>query len=295
MSDGDWYQRLTYRLVAITLFLLAVLTVAVSWNYGLNQERLYEQEAIQAHADYTKYSCQQINQAEEILSTTEQPLREPCTPNENAQQENDNRRNYADLVAQRSSALWAKIMGIAALIGMGLSAVGVALVWITFKETQKTNEITATVSRPILRAYVQMMSDPQTENEPLNLTWRVIVDTNNIGPTTARFVKVTNPKACVDGGGWFALNPTVPDDVSVDIINGPPHRFEFTGDTAPLANRPTRHDDIKILVKLSFTMSYADVFGRRHTEPYVLMGNTYWSETQPVFVVELAIQHQKNG
>ena len=41
-------------------------------------------------------------------------------------------------------------MGIAALIGMGLSLVGVALVWTTFRETRKANEIAKADERPWL-------------------------------------------------------------------------------------------------------------------------------------------------
>ena len=53
----------------------------------------------------------------------------------------EGQRKEQDLAAQNITAWWTKIMGIAALIGMALSAVGVWLVKTTFDETRKANEI----------------------------------------------------------------------------------------------------------------------------------------------------------
>jgi hypothetical protein len=53
----------------------------------------------------------------------------------------DKQREYEDLIAQRKSALWSMIMGVAALICMALSALGVALVWLTFDEQRKANRL----------------------------------------------------------------------------------------------------------------------------------------------------------
>lgn len=53
----------------------------------------------------------------------------------------EGQRKEQDLAAQNITAWWTKVMGIAALIGMALSAVGVWLVKTTFDETRKANEI----------------------------------------------------------------------------------------------------------------------------------------------------------
>lgn len=45
-------------------------------------------------------------------------------------------------------------MGIAALIGMALSAVGIFLVYTTFNETRKANEIAADTAKRQLQAYI---------------------------------------------------------------------------------------------------------------------------------------------
>lgn len=55
----------------------------------------------------------------------------------------ENEREEQDLAAQKITAWWTKVMGIAALIGMALSAVGVWLIKTTFDETRRGNEIAA--------------------------------------------------------------------------------------------------------------------------------------------------------
>jgi hypothetical protein len=65
---------------------------------------------------------------------------EQCTyeaHNTAAQQAHEQR----DLAAQRQSALWTKWMGLAAIVGVLASLVGVALVWFTFRETRKGTRV----------------------------------------------------------------------------------------------------------------------------------------------------------
>ena len=61
-----------------------------------------------------------------------------------------NQRNERDLVAQETTAGWTLVMSTAAIFGIILSVVGVALVWGTFRETRRTNEIARLDSRPWL-------------------------------------------------------------------------------------------------------------------------------------------------
>jgi len=53
----------------------------------------------------------------------------------------ENERQEQDLVAQRVTAVWTFLMGCAAIVGMGLSIVGVFLVWTTFRAAREANEI----------------------------------------------------------------------------------------------------------------------------------------------------------
>ena len=65
-----------------------------------------------------------------------------------SQSAQENERAEYDLYAQRTSALWAAIMAFAALLGIGLSGVGVFLVYTTFDATRKANEIAKKNVRP---------------------------------------------------------------------------------------------------------------------------------------------------
>lgn len=109
--------------------------------YGLDRQAAYEQEARYESADYGKHIADQIRKA---CVNPAAPEEANCLKKGLAEyrlKSHDNQREYDDLAAQRTSALWTSIMGVAALIGMGLSAIGVALVYTTFNETRRTNRI----------------------------------------------------------------------------------------------------------------------------------------------------------
>jgi len=184
----DWRKGIATKLGVVIALVVAVSAIGWGWNYGLVQERTYEQEAGQAHADQSENGCYQMAKTQVQSPSVKQLDSKPCTPDEKAQQENDNRRDYADLVAQRSSALWAKIMGIAALIGMGLSLVGVALVWTTFRETRKANEISSATTEAENRAWIKV----SVELKPLHIfpdaiqMENVRVTIKNVGHSVAR-------------------------------------------------------------------------------------------------------------
>lgn len=117
--------------------------MVVGLGYGLSQQAAHEQEAKQRSADYAKYAADQIKQT--CVWTGSPPLEQArCIKGAVAEyrlKTRDNQREYEDLAAQRTSAPWTGIMGLAAVIGMALSAIGVALVYTTFNETRLTNRI----------------------------------------------------------------------------------------------------------------------------------------------------------
>ena len=128
-----------YRLWIVAVVGLVALFAGV--GFGLFQQSRYEQEAEHRRTDYARHTADQIRQG---CATIAPPQQAQCLANakdEYALKARDNQREYDDLVAQRKSALWTSIMGVAALLGMLLSAVGVLLVWTTFQETKRTNQI----------------------------------------------------------------------------------------------------------------------------------------------------------
>lgn len=200
MARSDWFRGLATKIGIFVAFIIAAVAIGWGWNYGLRHERIYEQEARQGYSDQSENGCYQIAQPQMQGSSVGQTNRKPCAPSEEAKQDNDSRRNYADLVAQRSSALWAKIMGIAALIGMGLSGVGVILVWITFRETRKANDIAGDIGFKQLRAYVTVENAIQSDvsfTGDNNGFLPVCLTLHNSGSTPATDVRVNLRKHVV--------------------------------------------------------------------------------------------------
>lgn len=201
MSDSNWFERNAAKLGFLLALFVAVTAIGWGWNYGLRQERTYEQEAREAHADQAENGCYQLAESQVQVTAIKQADRKSCTPSKEAEQEKDNRRDYADLVAQRSSALWAKIMGIAALIGMGLSLIGVALVWTTFRETRKANEISRTSQRPWLDANIKLHGISKVAS---GYALRIEVMIENVGSIPANHIRCS-----VDG---FFLSDVISSD-----------------------------------------------------------------------------------
>lgn len=131
MSIGNRIFRTAIAGLALILALISA---------GLYYQAEYAHESNARADNYAKHASDQIEQACVGIVRTEkaQCLRKAIT--EYRKQADDNRRDYNDLTAQRTSALWTQIMGIAALIGMGLSVVGVVLVWTTFRETKRSSD-----------------------------------------------------------------------------------------------------------------------------------------------------------
>lgn len=110
------------------------------------------------------YLGQANQRSGEYATHTQKQIRETCLPLAGADQANcvaekrheyrKDRREELDLVAQHKSANWAYIMGAAAVFGMVLSAVGVVLIWTTFRETKEANVIARNTARYQSRAYL---------------------------------------------------------------------------------------------------------------------------------------------
>ena len=110
-------------------------------GWGLDRQAHYQQQAAERHGEYTAYAADQMKEACKVTPLVEAADCIHKAVSEYRLKARDNQREYSDLVAQQTSSLWTAIMGGAALIGMILSAIGVALVWTTFRETKASNEI----------------------------------------------------------------------------------------------------------------------------------------------------------
>ncbi|HZG32464.1 MAG TPA: hypothetical protein VEZ59_04270 [Sphingopyxis sp.] len=121
--------------VGIVLATLAVLAF-LCWGYWQNSrydvEASENSRAIQARqTDFTQQHCSKMSEMEKV----------PCVAAA-VQVQVEGQRGEQELAAQRQSALWSFVMGVAAVIGMGVSFVGVGLVWTTFEATRRGNQLT---------------------------------------------------------------------------------------------------------------------------------------------------------
>lgn len=152
--------RINVSKARLIIGLFLAFAICAGWiGYGLSKSAEYGRQANDQRAEYSEYTRKKIDQTCVGIPKLEAIK---CKYDAfNAQRENNH--NQSDLVAQRQSALWAYIMGTAAVIGIALSAVGVWLVKTTFDETRKSNTIAAAAaaseygaSLTILGGHVQL-------------------------------------------------------------------------------------------------------------------------------------------
>lgn len=187
-SSDQPKTRLIWAIIPATL----VCTIII--GLGFLKAAEYEWQADKQIADYAEYTkskkangCVHAARADKIvcLNAASDAYREY-------------RYNQRDLVAQKTSALWAFIMGAAAVIGMALSAVGVWLVRETFIATVGTNKITQKqlddarlMARPIMDIAVRLATTPESW-PPYSHYLRMSIRITNRGNTEARDVSIVN-------------------------------------------------------------------------------------------------------
>lgn len=135
----------------------------------LSQSVLLEQEA----TDRSKIYRQDAKNR--VIGVCPTAISKPDCIKETNQSARENEREEQDLAAQKVTAWWTKVMGIAALIGMALSAVGVWLVKTTFDETRKSNEITKATQRAWLKAEIKPLSIAPTDTEEIEIWLEIII------------------------------------------------------------------------------------------------------------------------
>lgn len=123
-----------------------------------------------------------------------------------------NEREIRDLIAQEKSAYWAEAAFWATAFAVVVSAVGIILVFTTFKETKKANNIAKVSAFRQLRAYVTAEKATTSnvnfpdENQGFQGV-RIVL--HNSGATPAVGVSVTFKKNVVLGGSSIQTDETI--------------------------------------------------------------------------------------
>lgn len=141
MSGSRGGKQSPVRLIISALITIGVAGVIVGW--GLRESAEYQRQADYHAAEYAAYTYDKVGNGCLRLSPFD---KQDCLAKA-VHERRENQRQEQDLVAQRQSALWAYIMGAAAVVGMALSAIGVALVYTTFSETRRSADAAVAMQR----------------------------------------------------------------------------------------------------------------------------------------------------
>jgi hypothetical protein len=136
------------------LIALVALTGLFLFAWTVPYTRSIEQEATQRSEIYRQ------NAEDRIKRVCSSAFAKPDCVGETRQAQRENERQEQDLAAQKVTAWWTRVMGVAALIGMALSAVGVWLVKTTFDETRRAN----TLAKKSQRAIISVKLDAKDVN-----------------------------------------------------------------------------------------------------------------------------------
>lgn len=163
--------------------LIGLTGITAGVGYGLHSQASYADRAYNQAADYTERAANQIAQSCLRLVRSEQVKCLRDKADAYRLESRDKQREYEDLVAQRTSALWTMIMGIAALIGMALSVVGVGLVYTTFMETRRAANAAHDANRPWLQVEVIDYEGLKITNDRAEITADIRI--TNVGNSPA--------------------------------------------------------------------------------------------------------------
>ncbi|MFI0848481.1 hypothetical protein [Mesorhizobium sp. IMUNJ 23232] len=133
MSDSTRHRRIAAKLIGVFAVLVAAAVCVAVVLYGRGKQVEYNWEADRRHQEYTRNNEYQARDACLVLPLVHQAN---CIA-EARHKARENERQEQDLVAQRVTAVWTFLMGCAAILGVGLSAIGVFLVFTTFKATRE--------------------------------------------------------------------------------------------------------------------------------------------------------------
>ena len=260
MSERDRSPR-TSTLVAIVV--VAVFIGAAISGYGWWAQLQSQWDSDRRSAQYTKSTYYPAYDA--CLSATV-PEKTNCIA-EAHEEYRANQRGERDLVAQETTAGWTIVMSTAAIFGIVLSVVGVALIWGTFRETRETNQITREIGRAQVRAYLFF----EVHETKLHARRRpsAVVIVKNFGSSPAIDIRlggavVVRPKGWIwplDENDWVNEKPS-----SLYLAPGGSKHFDTEIEEEPVLTvedqLAVRQGDLCLYGRAIAT--YKDVFGSEH-------------------------------
>jgi len=130
MSDSDRGRDHKIRLAPWIVGALLISLIVV--GIGGVQQAIYYENASRRAAGYTRQAEEQIDAECRVVDTHTQ-----CARNIK-QTARENQRDEYDLYSQETMAVWTTVLGVFGVLGVGMTPVGIYLVWTTFRETKRT-------------------------------------------------------------------------------------------------------------------------------------------------------------
>ena len=192
MPGSDWRKHAKTGLIW-TLGCLGLALAIWGLAFGLVEQGRYVEEANKAASEYSSNAAYEAYQPCRVSPVVQL---DQCLANAERKyklQRNDNRRDYADLIAQQRAALWASVMGIAAVIGMALSVVGVILVYNTFAATREANRIAQDnlrIYQHAERGFIRIVSAEVLKVDMSLWKYEVTLSFHNPGRSGATITKI---------------------------------------------------------------------------------------------------------
>lgn len=250
----------------------ALIVCAGGIAYGLWESAKYERQAHNQSAEYAEYTRKKIAEACVGISHVEAIK---CRY-EAFDAQREYRYNQRDLVAQRQSALWAYIMGSAAVIGMALSALGVWLIKVTFDQTRRAAD--AAVAQA--SAYLIINAISITRSLPATGGASGFVAIKNMGTSPG---KITELKASFffDSIGEIEF---IFSEISGEMVAGLQEKnYQGTVDISKLKSLITLFDDFyadetvdtDIHFKAETLVRYIDIFGVSYCQEFTGQAKTW--------------------
>ena len=150
---------------------------------GVNQPD--QGNAAQGSADNAQ---QPIAEASEVTPSAQVAAPTPPEPDLTSATCDQSYYDREDLDAQRDMAKWTRIMGIAAIVGIILSGIGIGLIYSTFVAAHKANQIALSAQRAWLTLEIEnegaLRILPETAD--LNIKWTI----KNIGREVAKNLRI---------------------------------------------------------------------------------------------------------
>lgn len=228
MPNSDWFKRHKDNLAKWLLRVLITIVVLVVGGAaivrGLAEQSEYEWAAYQRKAEYTTES---YSPAYEACLSLSGPSQSDCiTEANNEYREND--RKEQDLVAQQTTAVWTFLMGCAAIVGMMLSGLGVYLVWTTFAETRKANQIALnSATHEFGASLIIQKANIQIESDAIEMHLTIV----NVGRGSANDIEISATYEAVDDWLYRDKQRTATGKTVRNISNILPSSF-FKGEEA---------------------------------------------------------------